>query len=116
MASDSEPPRPDASVSAAPSTTPPKPRSVGKRLFGLAVALLLVYLVVAYLVLPRLWKFYYRRHPSLEDIPGITHTASGIPGDPLNVALIGTKVQVIQIMQAAKWYVANPLDLHSDLE
>lgn len=78
--------------------------------------LLLIYGAVAYLVMPRLWKHYAHRHPSLEDIPDITYTKAGIPGDPLNVALIGTKDDVVRIMKAAKWYPADPLGLRSDLK
>jgi hypothetical protein len=100
----------------ASSVAAPKRSRLRKRLLRLAVILLLVWLVAAYLLLPALWKRYDRRHPSLEDIPGITHTAAGIPGDPLNVALIGTKAQVMKIMVAAKWYPADPLTLKSCLE
>ena len=82
--------------------------------FWLACALL-VYFVSAYFVMPFLWRRYVRRHPSLDDISGITHTKSGIPGDPLNVALIGTKDQVDTIMKAAGWFPADPLGLRSDL-
>ena len=64
----------------------------------------------------QLWKRYDRRHPALENIPGVTHTASGIPGDPLNVALVGMKANVMKIMVAAKWYAADPLTLASCLE
>jgi hypothetical protein len=81
-----------------------------------ALGLLLLYLAVAYLLLPGLWKGYAHRHPSLEDVPGITYTADGIPGDPINVALIGTKAELMQIMLAAKWYPADPLTLRSCLE
>jgi hypothetical protein len=83
-------------------------------LFGAGVVL--VWLVAAYLILPTLWKRYARRHPSLEDIPGVTYTKDGIPADPVNVALIGTKEEVIRIMLAAKWYPADPLTLRSALE
>jgi hypothetical protein len=79
-------------------------------------SVLLLWLVVAYLAMPWYWKRYYRRHPSLEDIPDITHTANGNPGDPLNVSLVGTKEEVIQIMIAAKWYPADPLTLASSLK
>ena len=89
---------------------------ITKRLLRLAVVLLLAWLIVAYLLLPALWNRYDKRHPALEDIPGITHTASGIPGDPLNVVLIGTKAQVMKIMLAAKWYPADKLTLRSCLE
>jgi hypothetical protein len=77
---------------------------------------LLLYLATAYLVLPLLWRRYTHRHPALEDIPNITHTANGLPGDPLNVALIGTRAEVIQIMLEAGWYPADPLTFRSCLE
>jgi hypothetical protein len=80
------------------------------------VVSLLAYLAAAYLIAPTLWGRYARRHPSLEDIPGITHTSEGTPGDPLNVALIGTKTDVMKIMVAAKWYPADGLTLRSCLE
>jgi hypothetical protein len=82
----------------------------------LVVALLGVYLVGAYVIMPAAWKRYAKRHPSLDDVPRITHTADGIPGDPLNVALIGTETELKKIMLAAKWYPADPLTLRSCLE
>ncbi|HEV3261252.1 MAG TPA: LssY C-terminal domain-containing protein [Gemmataceae bacterium] len=82
----------------------------------LLAGLLLGYLAMAYLVMPAVWKRYVRRHPSLEDVPGITHTANGIPADPINVALIGTEADVMAIMRAAKWYRADPLGLRSDMK
>jgi hypothetical protein len=78
--------------------------------------LLLVYLVAAYLVMPVFWDRYTHRHPALEDMPDITHTATGIPGDPLNVALIGSETDVKKIMLAAEWFPADPLTLRSCLE
>jgi hypothetical protein len=74
------------------------------------------YLVAAYIALPMLWLRYTRDHPSLAEIPNITHTADGIPGDPLNVALIGTEIDIKRIMRAAQWYLADPLSLRSRLE
>jgi hypothetical protein len=74
------------------------------------------YFVLAYILAPRVWKRYERRHPALDDIPRLTRTASDIPGDPLNVALIGTETDVKKIMLAAKWYPADPLTLKSCLE
>ena len=83
---------------------------------ALVVTLLVVYLVGAYVIMPAAWKRYAKRHPSLDDVPRITHTGAGIPGDPLNVALIGTETEVKKIMLAAKWYPADPLTLRSCLE
>jgi hypothetical protein len=82
----------------------------------LAAGFLLLYLAVAYLLMPLFWTRYVHRHPSLADIPDITHTIEGTPGDPLNVALIGTETQLKKIMLAAKWYPADPLTLKSCLE
>lgn len=87
-------------------------RKIGLVVFGLLV----VYAAAAYLVIPHLWKRYAERHPELEDQPGITYTADGIPADPINVALIGTKAEVMSIMIAARWYPADPLTLKSSLE
>jgi len=82
----------------------------------LAFGVLLLYVAVAYLLLPVLWTRYAYRHPALEDTPGITYAADGIPGDPLNVALIGAKAEIIRIMLAARWSPADPLTLRSCVE
>ena len=78
--------------------------------------LLLAYLVVAYLVMPVVWRWYVRDHPTLDALPHITSTADGLPGDPLNVALIGTETALKKILLAAKWDQADPLTLRSSLE
>src|SRR5262249_26429325 len=91
-------------------------RSRWKRSALLVSAAILAYLAVAYVLLPALWKRYAHKHPSLEDLPGITYTADGIPADPINVALIGTRVEVMKIMLAAKWHPADKLTLRSCLE
>jgi hypothetical protein len=40
------------------------------------------------------WRRYARRHPWLDALPDITQTKDGIPGDPINVALVGTEAQL----------------------
>jgi hypothetical protein len=97
-----------------PVSVPRAPRH--RRLAKVALALLVGYLGLAYLVLPAFWTRYTRKHPSLEDVPHVTHTGSGIPGDPLNVALIGAESQLKRVMLAAKWFPADPLTLKSCLE
>jgi len=99
-------------------TTPPpgKRRKYLKRIVVVACGFLLLYVVVAYLLMPLIWTRYAHRHPSLEDIPRITYTLDHIPGDPLNVALIGTETELKKIMLAAKWYPADALTLKSCLE
>ncbi|MGA2616274.1 MAG: LssY C-terminal domain-containing protein [Thermoguttaceae bacterium] len=82
----------------------------------LVLALVVVYLATAYLIMPWDWKRYLRRHPTLDDVPDITLTGGGIPGDPLNVALTGSENDVKRVMLAARWYPADPLTLRSCLE
>jgi hypothetical protein len=94
---------------------PAKKPSRRKRLAIYLLVGLLIWLVAAYLLVPALWKLYTHRHPSLEDVPGVTFTADGIPADPINVALIGTKEEVIRIMLAAKWYPADALTFRSSV-
>jgi hypothetical protein len=99
------------------SPAPPQPsgkwRHRGQRVAVTVLGLFFLYMAAAYLAMPWMWFRYARRHPSLDDVPGITETKTHIPGDPLNVALIGTEEDVKQIMLAAKWYPADPLTLRS---
>jgi hypothetical protein len=92
-----------------------KRSSFGKRVAGGVGVFLLSYVAVAYLFLPQIWKTYARLHPSFDDNPRLTETGDGHPGDALNVALTGTESQLKTIMEAAKWYPADPLGLRSDL-
>ncbi len=84
-----------------------------KRLFPawarIALGIALAYLAVAYLILPRLWKRDEMRHAVFDDSPRVTQTASDIPGDPLNIALVGTEEEVIHAMTAARWDPADAL-------
>jgi hypothetical protein len=46
-------------------------------------------------------------------MPEIARTHNNIPGDPLNVALIGSEKSVNKAMLAAGWHPADPLTLGS---
>jgi hypothetical protein len=99
--------------------TPPSPAkkySRRQRIVAYVLVGVLIWLVLAYFLVPALWKVYTHRHPSLEDMPGVTFTADGIPADPINVALIGTRAEVMKIMLAANWHPADKLTLRSCLE
>jgi len=71
--------------------------------------------MMAYVLLPGWWDLYFRSHPSFDDVPGITQTSVGIPGDPVNVALTGTREDLERAMHAAGWRRADPLGLESDM-
>jgi hypothetical protein len=60
----------------------------------------LAYVAGAYFIAPAHGSG-MQRHPSLVDVPNITHAGDGEPGDPLNVSLIGTKRELIKIILAA---------------
>lgn len=85
-----------------------------KSLIKFIVSALAVYLVVAYLVLPTIWK-HYEYQSGLSGQPMVTHTAQGIPGDALNVGLVGTRDDVIRAMHEAGWYPADPITLESSI-
>jgi hypothetical protein len=94
---------------------PPVRARVRRRFFLFVGGILLLYLVTAYVVLPLAWRTDIRRHPDLAGSPDITHTASGIPGDPLNIGLVGSEADVIRAMTAAKWYPADPITFLSSV-
>jgi len=82
--------------------------------FKASVVLLGVWLIVAYLILPALWR-HYEHNPALADAPKTTVTAQGIPGDPLNVGLVGVEKEVVRSLLAAGWRPADPITLRSSL-
>lgn len=93
----------------------PRPRRV-RRLLKLTFGLILAYLLVAYLILPQVWRVAMRHAPpDLTAFPRITHAADGIPGDPLNIGLVGSESDVIHAMTGAKWDPADPITLRSSL-
>jgi hypothetical protein len=78
-------------------------------------AVLAVYAISAYLIIPALWRVEVVRHPALQGAPRITHTAAGIHGDPLNIALVATEAEIVKAMLAAGWHAADPVTLETSL-
>jgi LssY-like putative type I secretion system component LssY len=79
------------------------------------LCIVLGYTVLAYLALPALWT-HYEHQRRLADLPMVTRTAQDIPGDPINVGLIGDRRDVLCAMHAAGWYPADPVTARSSLE
>jgi hypothetical protein len=79
------------------------------------VLILCCYGVLAYLLLPFAWT-HYEHQKRLAGLSMVTRTAQGIPGDPINVGLVGSKADVLCAMHAAGWYPADPITLRSSLE
>jgi len=76
---------------------------------------LVAYGLIAYIVLPRIWT-HYEHQKGLAGLTMVTRTAQGIPGDPINVGLVGTKNDVLCAMHAAGWYPADPITFRSSVE
>ena len=86
-----------------------------ERVLSFALAILSIYAALAYLALPALWT-HYEHQKDLASLPMVTHTAQGIPGDPINVGLVGDNKDVLCAMQAAGWFPADPVTFRSSIE
>ncbi len=77
----------------------------------LVVCLLCVagYGLASYGLLPKAWKIYETKHPALDLAPTRAFTAQGIPGDPINLAFIGSQEDLMQAAKAAHWVPADPI-------
>ncbi|MFJ2300789.1 LssY C-terminal domain-containing protein [Oerskovia paurometabola] len=71
-----------------------------------------VWLVIAYLALPRLHRILTTLYVP-EYFIGRTRTANGLLGDPVNLALLGDEAQVRAVMEAAGWTLADDVTLAS---
>ena len=94
----------------------PKKRTWTSRSFWLIGSALGLYLLIAYLAMPAAWRLHSSRHPALDEIPRIAHTRSGIPGDPLNIVLIGSEEELIRAMIAADWHAADAITFRSSMK
>ncbi|WP_406696041.1 LssY C-terminal domain-containing protein [Singulisphaera sp. Ch08] len=108
------PARPDPG---APESSPAKvPRWRRYLIRGLKILAFVVifWLLSAYVLLPALWR-HYEHQPGLENAPKTTLTSQGIPGDPLNVGLIGAEKELLHAMLGSGWDPADPVTLRTSL-
>jgi LssY C-terminus len=87
----------------------------GALLVSTAGTIVGLYFLLAYIVLPLFWR-HYEHQRELADADMLTRTANGIPGDPINVGLVGAREDVLCAMNAARWYPADPITLRSSIE
>jgi hypothetical protein len=86
-----------------------------ERFLLLALAVVIAYALLAYVVLPAAWT-HHEHQKGLAAVPMVTRTAQGIPGDAINVGLVGEQRDVLCAMNAAGWYPADPVTLRSSIE
>jgi hypothetical protein len=100
-----------------PETAAPLPRhhhhrrrlKSGLAYFGVVLC---IWLILAFAILPTFWRSYYR-HRALSNADRITRTGDGKPGDPINVSVVGSEEELVQIMSAADWQCAQKLNVKS---
>jgi hypothetical protein len=78
-------------------------------------ALLMAYLLLAYFVAPEIWIFHDASRVA-EFSNMVTTTEQDIPGDPINVGLVGSKEEVIRAFAAAGWDPADKITLRTSVE
>ncbi len=74
-----------------------------------------VWAAAAYLIVPKLSKLYFRHHSSGADTDRVTLTSDSHPGDPINIALVGSDAEVVRGMTAAGWFPADPITFMSSV-
>jgi hypothetical protein len=86
-----------------------------KLAIGVLAVVIAAYGLMAYIVLPLAWS-HYEHQKGLAGRPMVTRTAQDIPGDPINIGLVGAKNDVLCAMHAAAWYPADPITFRSSVE
>jgi len=80
------------------------------------VAIILAgYGFIAYIALPTIWS-HYEHQKGLAGATMLTRTGQDIPGDPINIGLVGSREDVLCAMHAAAWYPADPITFKSSLD
>jgi hypothetical protein len=91
-----------------------KHRSRHRKLRG-ALYLVVIYTAASYIVIPEIWRvteFFFHGKPT----EMITRTTAGIPGDPINIGLVGTRAEIIEAFAKAGWDTADQLTLKTSVE
>ena len=79
--------------------------------FLVAVALA-IWIVLAYLALPAIWKR-AERQAALTGHAMLTRNGQGIAGEPINFALVGDEAEVLCAFRSAGWTLADSVTLRS---
>ena len=90
-------------------------RSKLKTAVGVLAVIVAAYGIIAYIALPLVWS-HYEHQRGLAGRPMVTRTAQDIPGDPINVGMVGAKNDILCAMHAAAWYPADPITFQSSME
>jgi hypothetical protein len=72
-----------------------------------ALAIFVTYVLGAYVFVPALIRVYRIIVPT-DHLPVYCVTPDGFASDPMNIGIIGTRLELIQAMEKSGWYIADP--------
>lgn len=79
------------------------------------IPLIILWALTAYILLPRIHRFFTKIYLPNYFI-GRTRTGDGFFGDPVNIAFLGTKKQLVTAMKQAGWVQAEELHFKSSIK
>lgn len=93
----------------------PRPRRRASHWGWIVLVLLAVYLLIAYILMPQLDRRKEREHPDLQGGEHLTRTGTGLPGDPVDIAAVGSEEDLVRALLAAGWKPADALSIKSSV-
>ncbi len=77
------------------------------RRLPLALAIFVTYVLAAYVLMPALVRLFRVFQQQPDHLPLYCVTPDGFASDPLNIAIVGTRRQLITAMEASGWILAD---------
>ncbi|MBA1141884.1 LssY C-terminal domain-containing protein [Mesorhizobium neociceri] len=90
-------------------------RSLRRRALTWLAAFCAAWLGLAYVAAPEFWTFHDRGFRK-QTFEMVTHTPQGIPGDPINVGLVGSEKELVHAFAVARWDTADGVTLKTAIE
>lgn len=85
--------------------------SLNKRLPA-SIAVVIVYIATAYITIPLLYRLYRVMRPPTH-LPRYSVTPDGFACDPVNIAIAGTRQELMKVMTDAGWHKADSRNVRS---
>ncbi|TIT62538.1 MAG: hypothetical protein E5W90_30595 [Mesorhizobium sp.] len=89
--------------------------SLRRRVTIWLVAGLAAYVALAYVAAPEFWTLRDRGFRN-QRFEMVTHTPQGIPGDPINVGLVGREKELVHAFAVAGWDTADAVTLRTAID
>ena len=76
----------------------------------------LTWVIAAYVIAPKLWAMYFRKHPYFAHPIAAARPATAIPAIPSISCLPATRAELQRAMTACGWVPAKPITLASSVQ